>query len=199
MADLSIPIHDLDAQGKDFVFALDEAWLERVLADTGVHGDTSQGPGAVEVHAQRNGREILVHGHARARLITECARCLKGLPLEVECDLAALYAPTSETEGRAAHHQDNEEDDDIDPDQPDREFYTGDQVLIDDLVRDYLLLELPMQPKCDLGWECPNLDVPEDMRAPEGVHSSKGFGEGAIDPRLAPLMKLAKKGEREKE
>jgi len=199
MADLSIPIHDLDAQGKDFVFALDESWLERVLADTGVHGDTSQGPGAVEVHAQRNGREILVHGHARARLITECARCLKGLPLEVECDLAALYAPTSESDARAAGRHQDDEDDDIDPDEPDREFYTGDHVVIDDLVRDYLLLELPMQPKCDLGWECPNLDVPAEMRTPEGVHSAGSFGEGAIDPRLAPLMKLAKKGEREKE
>ena len=55
MANLSIPIHDLDTQGKDFVFALDQAWLERVLVETGVHGDVSQGPGAVEVHAQRNG------------------------------------------------------------------------------------------------------------------------------------------------
>src|SRR3954471_8221497 len=84
MADLSIPIHDLDTQGKDFVFALDESWLERVLAETGVRGDTTQGLGAVEVHAQRNGREILVHGRARARLVMECGRCLKGLPIEVE-------------------------------------------------------------------------------------------------------------------
>jgi uncharacterized metal-binding protein YceD (DUF177 family) len=202
MADLLIPVHELDSQGKDFVFALDEAWLERVLADTGVRGDTSEGAGAVEVHAQRNGREILVHGHAHARLVTECVRCLKGLPLEVSCDLAALYAPAEGREhgaegrsGRAPEH----DEDDLDPDQPDREFYSGEEVAIDDLVRDYLLLELPMQPRCELGWACPNLDVPEHMRTPEGVHSSQGFHEDGIDPRLAPLMKLAKKGEPDKE
>jgi uncharacterized metal-binding protein YceD (DUF177 family) len=194
MADLVIPIHDLDTLGRDFVFALDAAWLERMLANTGVHGDTTEGAGSVEVHAQRNGREILVHGRARARLVSECVRCLKGLPVAVECELAALYAPS---EGSTRHEDD--EEDDIDPDEPDREFYTGEQVAIDDLVRDYLLLELPMQPRCELGWACPNLEVPEHMRAEDGVHASKGFNEDGNDPRLAPLMKLAKKGEREKE
>jgi uncharacterized protein len=166
------------------------------LADTGVRGDTSAGAGSVEVHAQRNGREILVHGRAQARLVTECVRCLKGLPVEVSCDLAALYAPTGSARPGAASRDEDELE--VDPKEPDREFYTGDEVFIDDLVRDYLLLELPMQPRCELGWECPNLEVPEEMRTQEGVHS-KPFSEDGIDPRLAPLVKLAKKGERDKE
>jgi uncharacterized metal-binding protein YceD (DUF177 family) len=193
MASLVIPIHNLDTHGKDFVFALDQAWLDVVFEGTGVRGDASVSDGAVEVHAQRNGREILVHGKAHARLIAECGRCLKHMPVEVACDLAALYAPA---EGSAHAHAD-EEDDDVDPDRPDREFYSGEKVVIDELVRDYLLLELPMQPRCDLGWSCPNLDVPEHMRGSEGVHS-ESTGEGRIDPRLMPLMKLAK-GEPEKE
>lgn len=196
MADLLIPIHDLDTHGKDFVFDLDESWLTRMLAETGVSGDVSEGPGSVQVHAQRNGQEILVHGRASARLVTECGRCLKGIPVTVECELGALYAPgdPQKNRGRA-----DEEDEDVDPDAPDREFYAGEQVAIDDLVRDYLLLELPMQPRCDLGWSCPNLDVPEHMRTSEGVQTSQNFNEDAIDPRLAPLIKLAQKGEREKE
>ncbi len=193
MASLVIPIHNLDTHGKDFVFALDQAWLDGMFEGTGVRGDASASDGAVEVHAQRNGREILVHGKARARLLTECGRCLKDMPVDVACDLAALYAPS---EGSAHAHGD-EEDDDVDPDQPDREFYSGEKVVIDELVRDYLLLELPMQPRCDLGWSCPNLDVPEQMRGGDGVHS-ESTGEGRIDPRLMPLMKLAK-GEPEKE
>ena len=130
-----------------------------------------RGPGLWKCTRSATVREILVHGRARARLVTECARCLKGLPIEVECELAALYAPKTEADARAAGPAD--EEDDVDPNEPDREFYTGDRVVIDELVRDYLLLELPMQPKCDLGWSCPNLDVPEHMRSPEGVHSRR--------------------------
>lgn len=194
MAALAIPIQHLDQRGKDYVFALDQSWLDRAFEGTGVHGDASVGAGAVEVHAQRNGREILVHGKARARLVTECARCLKDLPLEVACDLAALYAPGDPN----AHDFADEDLEDVDPDEPDRERYSGEEVVIDELVRDYLLLELPMQPRCELGWDCPNLELPAEMRGKDGVHSAEAPGAGDIDPRLLPLMKLAK-GEPEKE
>jgi uncharacterized metal-binding protein YceD (DUF177 family) len=203
MAALVIPIHQLDQCGKDYVFALDQLWLDHAFEGTGVHGDASAGAGAVEVHVQRNGREILVHGKARARLVAECGRCLKDLPLEVACDLAALYAPgdpiaTRASEGALRRAREAEELDDIDPDEPDRECYSGEEVVIDGLVRDYLLLELPMQPRCELGWQCPNLEVPADMRGKDGVHSAESPGAGQIDPRLMPLMKLAK-GEPHKE
>ena len=196
MGSLVIPVQHLDNHGKDYVFALDQAWLDHAFEGTGVRGDAAHGDGEVSVHAQRNGREILVHGKAHARLVTECGRCLKDLPLSVACDLAALFAPT-ETGTIRPPAAGEDEDDDVDPDSPDREFYSGDQVVIDELVRDYLLLELPMQPRCDLGWDCPNLDLPANMRGEDGVHSQSN-GEGRIDPRLVPLMKLAK-GEPEKE
>lgn len=196
MGSLVIPVQHLDSHGKDYVFALDQAWLDHAFEGTGVRGDAAQGEGEVAVHAQRNGREILVHGKAHARLVTECGRCLKDLPLSVACDLAALYAPT-ETGTLRPPAAGEDEDDDIDPEAPDREFYSGDKVVIDELVRDYLLLELPMQPRCDLGWDCPNLELPAHMRGQDGVHSQSD-GEEHIDPRLIPLMKLAK-GEPEKE
>lgn len=198
MASLVIPIHQLDSHGKDYVFVLDQAWLDKVLQGTEVRGDASQGDGAVEVHAQRNGGEILVHGKAHARLVTECGRCLGDVPVEVACDLAALYAPT---EGSTRHQQDDDEDADIDPDEPDREYYTGEEVVIDDLVRDYLLLEIPMQPRCELaGLECPKLGAVQGSSkdGPASQSGAQGFGEGRIDPRLMPLMKLAK-GEHDKE
>jgi len=196
MADLVIPLHDLDNVGKDYSFALVPSWLDRMLEGTGVTGDASAAPGEVQVHAQRNGREILVHGRAKARLIAECGRCLKGLPLDVAAEVGALYAP-ADAPRRPVAKTLEDDDIEIEGDEPDLETYTGDKVEIDNLVRDSLLLELPMQPRCDLGWACPNIDLPEHLRAAEGV-STKGFGEGHVDPRLLPLIKLAK-GEPDKE
>ena len=200
MPALSIPIHDLDDLGKDFVFALDEAWLTEAFAETpSVRGDAAK-PGEVRVHAQRNGREILVHGRAEARLITECGRCLGDVAIDVTADLAALYAPTATPNHRGGKRAEqplveSEDDDDIDPDAPDREFYTGDHVVIDDLVRDYLVLELPMQPRCEPECSLPARAAAPALRAIPGGNES---GEGPIDPRLEPLKKLAKI-ERDKE
>jgi uncharacterized protein len=195
MGELKIPVHDLDALGKDFVFALDASWLEKALEGSGVGGDVSDGPGEVRVHAQRNGTEILVHGQAEATLVAECVRCLRGVPLHVACDLAALYAPGA---AGARESSEDDEDLDIDPNEPDREFYQGDNIMIDDLVRDYLLLELPMQPRCEEG-ACAGLDVPEHMRSGNGAHSTAVSGERGVDPRLAALQKIAPKGESDKE
>jgi len=193
MPALVIPIQQLDSVGKDFVFVLDEAWLKDAFVADGVRGDLSN-PGAVQVHAQRNGNEILVHGKAQARLITECGRCLSEVPVEVACDIAALYAPLA---GSVKRHNDDEEDLEIDPDAPDREFYSGDHVAIDDLVRDYLLLELPMQPRCEP--ECVSLPASKlDSRLDSRPKSGENFVGDTIDPRLMPLLKLAK-GEPEKE
>jgi uncharacterized metal-binding protein YceD (DUF177 family) len=192
MGALVIPLHDLDTHGKDFSFSLDESWLNAVFAGSGFKGDVSQGPGRVDVHAQRNGQEILVHGHAKARLLGECGRCLKDMPIDVQADIATLYAPADPSnQARRSARAREDEDIEIDPEAPDREYYSGDQVVIDDLVRDYLMLEVPMQLRCDLGWACPNLDLPEHLRTPEGV-GIKGFGEGDIDPRLSQLKKLVK-------
>lgn len=182
MAALSIPIHELDTHGKDYVFALDESWLRDVFGGSDVTGDPSR-IGSVHVHAQRNGGEILVHGKADARLITECVRCLSPVSVDVACDLAALYAPST-TRPRESEAEDDLE---IDPEAPDREYYSGDNVVIDDLVRDYLLLELPMQPRCEP--ECQTLGATSSST---GETHAADFGEGTIDPRLMPLMKLVK-------
>ncbi len=182
MPALLIPIHNLDNVGKDFVFALDASWLRSAFGETGVTGDVSV-PGEVAVHAQRNGSEILVHGRAQARLITECGRCLSPVALDVACDLAALYAPGQPR--RADRPDEAEEDLALDPDEPDREFYQGEEVVIDDLVRDYLLLELPMQPRCEPECSVPGLVAPQTEESGE-----------EIDPRLKPLLKLAR-GEHE--
>lgn len=192
MPALTISIHDLDSFGKDYVFALDEAWLSEVFRNTGVRGDASEGAGEVAVHAQLNGREVLVHGRAHARLIAECVRCLGEVPVDVHCELAALYAP--DPTGARKRAQDEDEELDVDPDEPDREYYTGDKVAIDDLVRDYLLLELPMQPRCEPSCEAPLADAARAEAEPSG----KGFDEGTVDPRLMPLKKLAQR-EPEKE
>ncbi|MEY4514889.1 MAG: hypothetical protein RLZZ450_7011 [Pseudomonadota bacterium] len=190
MPALVIPIQQLDSVSKDFVFALDEAWLKGAFANSDVRGDTSR-PGSVTIHAQRNGNEILVHGAAHGWLIAQCGRCLNDVSVEVACDLAALYAPQAGAVKR--HNDDDDEDLELDAEAPDREFYTGDHVVIDDLVRDYLLLELPMQPRCEP--ECVSI---KQSQLDNGLGSSKRTLDGDIDPRLMPLMKLAK-GEPEKE
>jgi uncharacterized protein len=67
-------------------------------------------------------------------------------------------------------------------------------VVLDAVIREHLLLEVPIQPLCTDG--CPGIPVPAAVAGPSDLHSDpSGVGGGGIDPRLAPLLKLVGKNE----
>jgi uncharacterized protein len=184
MRALVLPVHDIDEQGKDYAFALSGAWLDEALAGTPLRAAPSAEPGALEVHAQRNGVEFLVHGEARADLVVDCVRCLGDVPLPVRVPLSTLLSPRKD--GDASHEVEADED------EVERGYYEGHELVLDDLVREHFVLECPMQPLCSP--DCKGIAIPEHLRA-----KTQDFGgEGSIDPRLAPLNQLrAKLSEKE--
>jgi uncharacterized protein len=137
------------------------------------------------VHAQKNGAEVLVDGAAEADLVVECARCLNDAPLHIRAEITALLSQDKEQ----ALPQEIE----LDPQDLDRAHFVGHEVVLDELVREHLLLECPMQPLC--APDCPGIQVPEHLRPPPEDFG----GEGEIDPRLLPLKQLRAKLSGDKE
>lgn len=174
MSAFVLQIPDLDESGRDWSFVIGEGWLALVLADT----ELKPGPaeGRLTVHAQKNGPDVLVQGHLQAHLLTTCSRCLGEAPLDVDLALTALFSP---------EHMRPDDSDEIDVrlDEVSRDYYVGREIVLDSMVREYLLLEAPMKPLC--SEDCQGIAVPEHIRPPEAV-----FGKSAPDARLAPLLKL---------
>jgi len=174
MSAFVLQIQDLDEAGKDWNFAIGTDWLASALAGTELSpGDK---PGRLTVHAQRSGTEVLVQGRIEAALATICARCLADVPLEVDLPLTALFSPEHTRLRRS-------EEIDVQLDEVNRDYYSGSEVVLDSMVREYLLLEAPMKSLC--SETCEGIAIPERLRPPEEV-----FGDSAPDPRFAPLLKL---------
>jgi uncharacterized protein len=174
MSAFVLQIQDLDESGRDWSFAIGEDWLASALADTELRAGS--GTGRLNVHAQRNGQDVLLQGRIEARLVATCARCLGDAPLDVDLALAALFSP---------EHTRPDDSDEVDVrlDEVNRDYYAGREIVLDPMVREYLLLEAPMKPLCSEA--CEGIAVPADIRPPEDV-----FGESAPDARFAPLLKL---------
>lgn len=179
MAEFVLHVPDIDASGKDFRFAVSSAWLGGVLADAALRpaGDD----GSLELHAQRQGADILVHGRLRAHVVAECVRCLGDAPFDVDTTVASLFT----ARGPALRPEPDEAE--LTPEELEREFYTGNDIVLDSLVREQVILEIPMQPLCDAA--CEGIQVPEHVRPPEPDAQST---DDAVDPRLAPLKELAR-------
>ena len=169
-----LQIPELDESGKDWNFAIGKEWLASALSDTELGPGSHDGE--LRVHGQLNGTDVLVQGHINAELGATCARCLKEVALPVDLAMTLLFSP---------EHTRPDESDEIDVrlDEVNRDYYGGREIVLDPMVREFLLLEAPMKPLCSEG--CEGIAVPEHLRPPEEV-----FGEAAPDARLAPLLKL---------
>jgi len=193
MSEFALQVQDIDENGKSFSFPLSPAWVEATLADANLHADPAAPPGSIQVHAQKNGNEYLVEGRVQASLTTDCVRCLGAAKVPVDTKFATLFSRSANTgprehARRADETFDSREDENEDEDDLSREEFSGHEIVLDDLVREYLVLEAPMQPLCSA--DCQGILVPEHVRPPEDVF---GPSDGKVDPRLAPLLRLRDK------
>ena len=174
MSAFVLKIQDLDELGRQWEFPIPRTWVATALQGTELKPGAESG--SLRVLAQRNGHDILVQGTVDATMTAECARCLEDVPLELGFDLAVLLSP---------EHTRPEGADEVEvrPDDVNRDYYGGTEVILDAIVRELLLLEVPMKPLC--SEECKGISVPAGLLPPEEV-----FGRSAVDARLAPLLKL---------
>ena len=179
--EFAIPCFDLDAAGKTFNFDIRPSWLRGVLEGTDI--DATDEHGEVVARLSRSGRDIVVRGHVRVRLVVPCARCLEPARISISEELTALAVPaadgasSSQATPRDARHEATVDDADTIP-------YDGETVVLDDLVRDQILLGIPMIPLCSEA--CPGISQ-APAAAPPGEPSTVD-----IDPRLLPLMSVKK-------
>jgi hypothetical protein len=66
-----------------------------------------------------------------------------------------------------------------------QDHYSGEQIVLDEYIREAILLELPMVP---LRSDLRDIDNPAIPRPPEEANNGTG---NRIDPRLAPLAEFA--------
>jgi uncharacterized metal-binding protein YceD (DUF177 family) len=140
---VSIKVRDLPDGVSPHRFELPADWVAEQLSGVeDVHG--VRAAGTLVLEATRRGREVLLNGAAEAQLVVACVRCLAEFELHVEAPLAVLMRPGPEGQSRA---------DELCLEDLGEERYAGDEIVLDDLVRDLLILEVPMNPSCGAG--CP--------------------------------------------
>ncbi|MCS0604294.1 YceD family protein [Streptomyces sp. LP11] len=123
-------------------------------ADLGIQGVIGVPLGApveLELRLESVMEGVLVTGTARAQAEGECVRCLEPVGLELEADFQELFTyPDADDRGRViAEPGDDAEDDE------DRFFLEDGLFDLEPLLRDAVVLALPMQPVCQE--DCPGL------------------------------------------
>lgn len=181
--ELMFRLDEVPPEGRRFGGALGVESLQRDLP--GMVGDLGYRPlgeARIEGNVYRSAKsELVVDGRVSAEVGFDCVRCLtsRTLKLDIREDhvLVRREAPAPED------GDDEQAIEDVDPEEPDVEQFSGESVDLTDLFRQDLLLALPMNPSCaDVGADdCRDLVAEAKPDEPE------------VDPRWAPLLEMKKK------
>ena len=175
MPQLVIPLADIPDTGKEFSFSLVPAFLNELLADAEL-GGVEGTEGHVKVQVHRMGEEYAISGRVEAPVSAPCIRCLEPVRVDASSKVTRLLAPRATAASLPEELELSAED-------LDRDYYEGDELALDDIVREQLILEVPMQPLC--AEDCPGIEIPAHVKGPDDFG-----GPAGVDPRLAPLMQL---------
>lgn len=139
------------------------------------------GPIKAALRVTKHGPEVVVAGTVEAVALLKCGRCLRGFRKEIEVHPALTYHPLEELKGA--------EKNELFSDELETGFYEGDDLDIGELVKEQVILSIPMKPLCMESCRgiCPGCGT--DLN--EGRCTCGGRGP---DPRWETLKKFLDKG-----
>jgi uncharacterized protein len=120
--------------------------------------------------------EIRIRAQVKVEMEADCDRCLEPAPFSIDEEFVLLYRPMADSEAEEAE---------LDEDESQVGFYEGDGLELNDVLRENVLLALPMQRLCseDCKGICPECGQNRNQNACQCVAK-------AMDDRWAVLKQL---------
>jgi uncharacterized protein len=136
--------------------------------------------GSAELLAHTLG-EVRIRGHLKVRMRSECDRCLEPAEFPIDSNFDLFYRPAA----RAGYDEEVE----IDEGESEIAFYEGGGIKLEDVLREYVLLSMPMQRVCreDCHGICPVCGQNRNL-------VNCGCEPKPVDDRWSALKKLQVKG-----
>ncbi|NOZ25724.1 MAG: DUF177 domain-containing protein [Nitrospirae bacterium] len=168
---MKITVSEIEEQGLDLNFS------ERLSRNSLLE---SEGPVTARLRIERRGNEVVIQGEIHGRIALQCSRCLINFHRDLSLSVDLQYHPASEVAREETYEVPREE--------IDIGFYSNDELDITQVVREQLILSLPMKALCDEECKglCPVCGADMNLQRCECKYES-------VDPRLEGLRKLLSK------
>ncbi|HMK73853.1 MAG TPA: DUF177 domain-containing protein [Myxococcaceae bacterium] len=184
-----VQVEQIREAGLSLAESLSQPFLAQALADAAEDGFRPDAPSVLHAQLRRTSSGVLLEGSAELPLVAPCKRCLAEVHLSVPVRFTLNLVPAEETDDRGAEAVAEETDADSSGSfelvEADQDTYRGKTIDLEPIVREQVLLALPMQVVCR-----------EDCRGLCGM-CGQNLNEAAcqceskrVDPRLAVLKDI---------
>lgn len=136
---LQIPINTIPETGREIRLELGREWFAR-WREEDPELEFAAAAIAGSVRLEKHGRDILVRGHLQGRLELTCSRCVEAFTAPVETDFDLLLMPGPEPVSA--------EGEELSVSDLDLDFYSGEVVNLEGILREQIILLAPLKPLC---------------------------------------------------
>ncbi|MDI6713446.1 MAG: DUF177 domain-containing protein [Thermodesulfovibrio sp.] len=163
------------------VFDIPEEGLALAVEETPkIEGVKIIQPFKAILRVDKRGVEVFIKGVVSGEVELQCGRCLKEYILPIKTLLEVTYHPVQ--------HLNKEELIELKRDEMDVDFYREGLIDTEDIIRDQILLNIPMKPLC--SEDCKGLCT---ICGTDLNYSECGCIVQEIDPRMAILQSLLRR------
>jgi uncharacterized protein len=127
-------INEIGDAGLTLDVPITSEWLAAACPD--LEARPGAGGLALRGRLSKSGEDYLLLGHLGGTLETPCARCLEPARVAVDVQVAVTFVPA-------------DEGDDVGEDDADVVGFPGNEIVLDDELRDEILLAIPVQVLCE--------------------------------------------------
>jgi len=142
--------------------------------------DADHFPVQAQLKIKKVGAEIVINGNILTAVELQCSRCLKDFKRKFSFPFEAIFHPIEQLKEEEKHELDVEE--------LDMGFYAKDELDLFDIIKEQIMLNLPIKALCNDFCKGICLRCGADLNAGDCSCSEKD-----IDPRLVTLKKFLNK------
>jgi uncharacterized protein len=137
---LQINLKTIPETGLEVIIDLGQEWFARWHGeDPGLDFADARITGLV--HLSKHGHDLLVRGNLSGHMELACSRCLEffAAPATIDFDLLLVPGPANASPA----------EEELSLTDLDRDYYTGEIVDLESLLREQIILMMPLKPLCD--------------------------------------------------
>jgi uncharacterized protein len=176
---VQLPVLELPEDPVEIEKTLEVNWLESFLDGGRQAGCRASSPQVFRGRVQRVGNDVVLQAKFLMHLEAECSRCLKNFQFDLPIDFQLTLRP------RPLHQDPLPSEQELTSEDLDQEFYDHELIDLGDILREQILLALPMFPRC--SEECRGLCATCGQDLNQGAC---GCDRKEADPRWNVLKSL---------
>jgi uncharacterized protein len=139
---VQLPVFEVSEEPIEIEKTLEVNWLESFLGGEQQTDFFASSPQIFRGRIQRVGMDVILQANFLMQLEAECSRCLKNFQFDLPIDFQLTLRP------RPQHQDPLPNEQELTSEDLDQDFYDNELIDLGTIVREQILLALPMFPRC---------------------------------------------------